>query len=316
MSSVSDILTRSRRIAKQIVGKDLWTSPEIKIPCIRLGSDYGGWTVATAAGLGPGSNVYSVGVGEDISFDLALINAFGCSIAAFDPTPRSIAWASAQKVPDELHFYPWGLGGSDGTMSFSPPRDPRHASYSAVSNSGSSIQCEVYRLSTIMTKLRHVQLDLVKMDIEGAEYDVIEDMQGTKVRPRQLLVEFHHGLYGIGIQKTKSAISQLKSLGYKCFSISPTGREYSFVSQSQRDIAILKRGSGNGSVGTARTVAIYPSCTKRPLLLFENVGCRPRSELLEGGISMIVQIPTHQGAQCGVLDNEREALIAGMRSNQ
>jgi FkbM family methyltransferase len=231
MSSVSDILTRSRRIAKQLFGKDLWTSPEIQMPCVRLGSDYGGWTVSTAAGLGPGSNVYSVGVGEDISFDLALISAFGCAVAAFDPTPRSIAWVGTQNLPEKLRFYPWGLASSDGSMLFSPPRESRHASYSIANNSGPAIQCEVHRLSTIMAKLGHVQLDLVKMDIEGAEYDVIEDMRRAKVCPRQVLVEFHHGMYGIELQKTKSAISQLRSLDYRCFSISPSGREYSFVRQ-------------------------------------------------------------------------------------
>ena len=35
------------------------------------------------------------------------------------------------------------------------------------------------------------------MDIEGSEYVVIDDILTHDVRPRQLLTEFHHGMYGI-----------------------------------------------------------------------------------------------------------------------
>ena len=36
---------------------------------------------------------HSGGVGEDASFDLGIIERFGCSVFAFDPTPRAIAFA-------------------------------------------------------------------------------------------------------------------------------------------------------------------------------------------------------------------------------
>jgi len=32
--------------------------------------------------------VYSLGIGEDISFDLALIEKYGARVHAFDPTPK------------------------------------------------------------------------------------------------------------------------------------------------------------------------------------------------------------------------------------
>jgi hypothetical protein len=49
------------------------------------------------------------------------------------------------------------------------------------------------------------------------------------LRPRQLLAEFHHGLYGITKVQTQSALKKLNALDYRIFSISPTGREYSFL---------------------------------------------------------------------------------------
>src|SRR5665213_2396206 len=69
----------------------------------RLGNDYGGWYAPTYD-LYPGSIVYSAGVGQDISFDQALIGQCGCSIFAFDPTPHAsdfVAQQIASKAVDQ-----------------------------------------------------------------------------------------------------------------------------------------------------------------------------------------------------------------------
>ena len=45
----------------------------------------------------------------------------------------------------------------------------------------------------MMRDLGHDHLDVLKMDIEGAEYAVLDDMLQSDILPDQLLVEFHHG---------------------------------------------------------------------------------------------------------------------------
>jgi len=37
-----------------------------------------------------------------------------------------------------------------------------------------------------MAKLGHSSLDILKMDIEGAEYDVIKEILSSGIRPRQV----------------------------------------------------------------------------------------------------------------------------------
>ena len=63
----------------------------IQVNCSRdfLGSEYGGYCMCPE-NIDRDCVVYSFGIGEDISFDLALIQRFGLSVYAFDPTPRSI----------------------------------------------------------------------------------------------------------------------------------------------------------------------------------------------------------------------------------
>ena len=71
----------------------------------------------------------------------------------------------------------------------------------------------------------------MKMDIEGFEYDVIDHIVQHNIPIHQLLVEFHHGLYGFTNADTTRAIALLNRSGYNIYSISPTGREVSFIKE-------------------------------------------------------------------------------------
>ena len=92
-----------------------------------------------------------------------------------------------------------------------------------------------------MNELGHDQIDILKMDIEGAEYEVVEDIRKSEIRPRQILIEFHHRFPGVGIAKTREAIKRIKSMGYYLFSVSPNNKEYGFI-----------RGSGWNSLLVVR----------------------------------------------------------------
>jgi hypothetical protein len=87
----------------------------------------------------------------------------------------------------------------------------------------------VHRLPTILAKLGHEKIDLMKMDIEGAEYEVIEDIIQSPVPILQLLIEFHHRFPYLGVRKSKEAISRLNQAGFKIFHVSPSGEEISFI---------------------------------------------------------------------------------------
>ena len=67
------------------------------------------------------------------------------------------------------------------------------------------------------------------MDIEGAEYDVLDQMLMSPLRPEQLLVEFHHRFSEIGPDRTRQLVDRLKTAGYQIFAVSETGREVSFL---------------------------------------------------------------------------------------
>jgi FkbM family methyltransferase len=227
---LTDMLRVGRRAARSLVGRDVFYRRQVRVPGLRLGSPEASWWVCPS-GLGPESIVYAFGIGEDVSFELALIDRFNLRVDAFDPTPRSLEWLTGQSLPPQFKLHEFGLAPWDGTASFSPPPDPAHVSFSMVRRDpdGSAFRAPVHRLGTIAGMLGHRHINLLKMDIEGAEYGVLEDCLSTGLRIDQLLVEFHHRWDFVGLAETRRAISLLRRSGYLIAHVSPNGCEYAFL---------------------------------------------------------------------------------------
>ena len=179
------------------------------------------------------SIVYSIGIGEEVSFDLEIIEKYNCKIFSFDPTPKSINWVNKNISNKKFIFSPIGISYEKGSRKFYLPKDSRHVSGSLekISTINESNMVELYfdTLKNQMKKNRHQKIDLLKMDIEGSEYDVIDFILKFKIEIDQLLVEFHPHLVQNGREKTKSSIYKLENFGYKCFARSNSLLEYSFI---------------------------------------------------------------------------------------
>lgn len=207
--------------------------PDVSVPHTVLGSSYGGWPVVRDT-LSRDSLVYSFGVGEDITFDLALAAASGCRIKAFDPTPRCIDWIARQELPKRMTFEPVGLSDKTETLVFTAPARDDHVSYSVSDrNDGAEkIELPVRALAEILASEGDGEIDLLKMDIEGSEYVALPNLIADGIRPRQLCVEFHHGIYEYTESQTREAVALLRAAGYGLYHVSETGREYGFILKS------------------------------------------------------------------------------------
>jgi hypothetical protein len=91
-----------------------------------------------------------------------------------------------------------------------------------------ALRLPVRRLSTIGNSLGHESVDLVKMDVEGAEYAVIDDLLASGFPCDQLLVEFHHFWDG-SLDRTRDCLDRLDAAGWRLYHVSETGREFSFA---------------------------------------------------------------------------------------
>jgi FkbM family methyltransferase len=226
-----NIMLNTNWMLRVISGEEILYRSEVSCTKVRLGSDYGGWTVCPE-GLSSQSLVYSVGLGSDITFDRALIDRYGLQVVGFDPTPFSLSYLQSQELPPHFHHLPYALAANDGELSFYPPPEANHVSFSLLQRTmpeEKAIVVTARRLQSIMQELGHDHIDVLKLDVEGAEYDILQDMLSSGIRPRQCLIEFHHRYREVGFHKTQSAVDALRQAGYRIFHVGRGGLDYSFI---------------------------------------------------------------------------------------
>ena len=176
------------------------------------------------------SVVYAFGVGGDIRFDRALVAATACTVHLFDPTPRSARFMAHYADNPLLRFHPWGVWIADGPMRFfsdvtlvadtggNVVQDYRSGSIANITGADDWFEAECFTLPSIMQRLRHRHIDLLKMDIEGAALEVMEYLLMTDVRPTQIIVEFEAPREDVGLKRfldrVERVVDCLKGNGY------------------------------------------------------------------------------------------------------
>jgi FkbM family methyltransferase len=227
---------------------------------LRLGTSYGGWIIPVDAELDADSICYLAGAGEDISFDCELVKRFGCQARVIDPTPRAIehfrqlAEAVGKGIrfpvnnsasdfydltPEQmkrLTFVPVGLADKDVELKFFLPKNPLHVSCSTVNlqKTDDFFTAQCHRLSTVMLQQGDDRIDLLKMDIEGGEYVVINDLVNSGMLPQLLLIEFdetHTPLDANASARIAGSIQLLRKAGMACVAVE--GSNVTFVRRGQ-----------------------------------------------------------------------------------
>lgn len=225
-------------LIKLILGKEIYITIDKHIDIKWFGKINAGFYVYEKH-LNEKSVIYSVGVGEDISFDEELITKFNSKVYGFDPTPKSIKFIEDKKNLNSNFFMnPYGLYNFDGKIDFLLPSNSDHVSctignlraYEA--NEIEKVTVPVYTFDTILSKIGTQKIDILKLDIEGAEYEVLDDILNSKIEIDQICIEFHHRFKGVSKEKTKSAIKLLRSKGYLLVGISAQREEYTFLLKS------------------------------------------------------------------------------------
>lgn len=218
------------KLKKRILNSHLIV--QVNIPCKWYGSEYGGFYLADNY-INSNSIVYSFGIGKDITFDKELIERKLCKIYAFDPTPNSIEWLSKQQLPEGFSYFDYGISTKSGLVNFYLPVNPDFVSGSInihenVDNH-SYISVKMKSFIDITNTLKHNRIDLIKMDIEGAEYDVIDNILDSNIEVNQILVEIHDRFYSEGRKRSKMLLEKLNKKGFKIFAVSESLEEISFI---------------------------------------------------------------------------------------
>ncbi len=188
------------------------------------------WTICPT-GLGPRSIVYSAGVGSDITFEHALVEKFGCDVHLIDPSPTGLKTMALpeNKIP-KFHFFPVALAGRNGKLSLAPPMDAEGDSWYGRSDVPGTLEVACMDVASLMKQNNHDHIDLLKLDIEGCEYEVIAHILEKRLSISQIAVEFHHGILpGFTRGQTIRVMLQLMAHGYKL--VDQTGANHTFITR-------------------------------------------------------------------------------------
>ena len=180
------------------------------------GTEYGGFVVSPGL-LKKGGLALCAGIGEDISFDIQLMGLHHMKVVGVDPTEKSSVYVKKIVSPETYTFIPRALVGSEATKEIEifENSNEEYVSESILSSHESidKAQSRLVKTTTIESLIQEYgQFDLIKMDIEGAEYEVIENLKVCHAN--HFCVEFHHRCTGFSIQDTQNAVNKLASLGF------------------------------------------------------------------------------------------------------
>lgn len=183
-----------------------------------LGTDYGGWVLDVDA-VNDGDTIISGGIGTDISFDRAISKLKDVQIIMIDPTEKSHNYLAGSDIKNprlkkNMTLIKKAIE-AEGTKSIRLYKNtnPNHVSESII-NSHPSVGDDYHDVECISVKelIETYNPSVLKIDIEGSEYNVINECIG----PKQVCIEFHHRcIDDIDLTATLDCVTFMEKNGYE-----------------------------------------------------------------------------------------------------
>lgn len=179
-----------------------------------LGTEYGGWWVAPTL-LDDRSSVWAVGVGADVSFERAILDKTQArEVRSFDPYPL-FGELAARELADDARwsFHGCAITPIDGPVQMQGRQDLEKGAVSAVAglHRGETFERPGRSLLSLMQELGTSSVELLKLDVEGLEYELLENLELGSLGVQQLGVELHHNG---GVRAARRLVRRLRDAGY------------------------------------------------------------------------------------------------------
>lgn len=141
---------------------------------------------------------------------------------AIDPTPKSLEYLQTQQLPNNFHVLPYALSETDALIEFALPTTEGWVSGSIekVRNDErnldfeNTIKVEGKTIKSIMRELGHDRIDLLKLDIEGAEFAVLKTALSDGLDIRQMCIDHHEYMFEDSNDKLTELVDGLHQHGY------------------------------------------------------------------------------------------------------
>lgn len=161
---------------------------------VDVGSAYGGWTIPLEL-VTADWTCWSIGAGGDITFDLALLDR-GALVRSFEPAPDYVAYAENEAAGRELFSaHQVAIAAEDGPLRLQVTHDESSSSVSSANlydTDDSFIEVPGRTIASLQAELGDERIDLLKLDIEGAEYGVMPTVDLRALGVSVFSTQLHH----------------------------------------------------------------------------------------------------------------------------
>jgi FkbM family methyltransferase len=157
---------------------------------------------------------YCVGAGGDITFDLELVRRYGAQVRAVEPVEQYVRLAREHSQGVEgISLHQAAIATADGPVRMGLTHDPHSQSVSSAGlyEARAFIELPGRTVASLMAEIGDDRIDLLKLDIEGAEYEVVRRLDLRALGVRVFAVQLHHTA---SVRQARELVRNVTQAGY------------------------------------------------------------------------------------------------------
>lgn len=172
--------------------------------------------------------VVDAGCSYEADFSVCLITRHNVRAFGVDPTHKhgEALRALEKRYPGRFTHLPCAIAATDGTLTFHESRVNESGSLftdhvNVVHDETTSYDVEAVTLGTLLKRMGVQSVDILKLDLEGAEYDLLDRTTAEELKPfKQLFIEFHHhAVSHFTVADTRRLVHRICGFGFHSFSV-------------------------------------------------------------------------------------------------
>jgi len=177
--------------------------------------------------FGPSSVVADVGCGYEAEFSRHVIDAHGLRAFGVDPTRKHALFLRELEKSSHGRFthLPLAVSRTTGRLTFHESKQNESGSILTAhtnirNDETTAYEVESVSLRELVRRLGTESVAFLKLDLEGAEYDLFEQVDEEDLRPfGQIFLECHHHCTDHTFRETKDLVGRVCRTGFNVFTL-------------------------------------------------------------------------------------------------
>lgn len=171
--------------------------------------------------------IVDVGCGFEAEFSMHMIKRFGLKSIGIDPTKKH--FDSLKKLEEntggKFKHYDLAISVHTGEILFNESESNESGSILSEHKNVRKDKIKTYSVKTfsladLPTYLGMDKIKYLKLDVEGAEYEIIKNIRKEDLdKYNQIFIEFHHHCTDHSIKDTLDSVQKMVELGFKKFTL-------------------------------------------------------------------------------------------------